>query len=479
MKRLLILVLLASLLEIALTAAAPEKVAGLPLHLQRLDPKTVRLWVGDSVSSTATVAFATKKGIVVVDTLGIPRVDAELRKVIARELGRSDFKVLIVTHEHGDHTGGNAVYADCTIVGHELVSAGMDAQREGRAESLAWYDKRMPEREAELAKAPAGSPAALRLKEEMALDRLNREALETNAAPPPPNLTFSDRMTFSMGDTRFELYFTGGMHSASDIAIFVPERGMLLTGDTMADVWLTDTPGCLASFMARQGVRHDFPRLLENWGLLLQKKDQIHRLLPGHWNGELSFKGFEDRVNYVRTLWEAVNRAAQEGRSLDAVQAECRLDTRFPDLAKSPGFSGPNHYRTLMELWTVVTGQESAAARYYALVDEGASDEALKQLLATRGATPAKYYFLEDQFTAYGYRFLQDGKTPQAIRVFRAYVELYPDSWNAYDSLGEALLKSGDTAGAQKMYEKSVSLKPDSKSGLEALQKIRGTANKP
>jgi len=51
-----------------------------------------------------------------------------------------------------------------------------------------------------------------------------------------------------------------------------------------------------------------------------------------------------------------------------------------------------------------------------------------------------------------------------------------PDSWNAYDSLGEALLKAGDTAGAQKMYEKSVALKPDSKSGLDALRKLRDAA---
>src|SRR5512143_2315032 len=106
-------------------AVAAEEVAGLPLHVQRLNPATVRVWTGDYVSSTATVAIATDKGIVVVDTTGIPKVDAELRKVIARELGRSDFTVLINTHEHADHTGGNGVYADCPIVSQELLPAGM------------------------------------------------------------------------------------------------------------------------------------------------------------------------------------------------------------------------------------------------------------------------------------------------------------------------------------------------------------------
>ena len=148
-------------------------------------------------------------------------------------------------------------------------------------------------------------------------------------------------MTLRMGDTTFELYYIGGMHSASDIAIFVPEHGLLLTGDTMADVWLTDTPGCLASFVARDGIPHDFPLLLENWDLLLAKKDQIKLLIPGHWNGELSLKGVEARVNYVRALWDGVNKAVKDGKSLAEVQAEYQLEDRFPDLAKSPGCNDP------------------------------------------------------------------------------------------------------------------------------------------
>ena len=88
MKTKLALTVVASLL-LAASWAGAEEIAGLPLHAQRLDPGTVRLWLGDSISSTAIVAFATEKGIVVVDTFGIPEVDAQLREAIARELGRS------------------------------------------------------------------------------------------------------------------------------------------------------------------------------------------------------------------------------------------------------------------------------------------------------------------------------------------------------------------------------------------------------
>jgi glyoxylase-like metal-dependent hydrolase (beta-lactamase superfamily II) len=456
--------------------AAAETVAGLPLHIQKPAPNAVRVWIGDYISSTATVAVATGKGIVVVDTLGIPRVDAELRKIIARELGRGDFKVLINTHEHGDHTGGNAVYADCAIVGHERVAAGMTAGPGDRQRQMDWYKTRFADLKADLEKEAAGSPSARRLQEDLALDRLNFEVLQADAKPVPPAQTFNDRMTLNMGDTTFELYYIGGMHSASDIAVFVPEAGLLMTGDTMADVWLTDTPGCLQSFIAREGVRHDFPLLLENWGLLLQKKEKIKKFLPGHWNGELSVKGFEDRVNYVRALWEGIQKAAREGKTLEAVQTEYALNTRFPELAGSPGFSERNTYATLMEMWTAATHQESAAARLYTLIDSGAGEDAVREVLAARDARPPKYYYLEFQLNAYGYRLLQENKVPQAVRLFKINADLYPDSWNVYDSLGEALLKSGDGSGAERMYAKSVELKPDNQNGINELKKIRGAA---
>ncbi|MBU2500411.1 hypothetical protein KJ682_03675, partial [bacterium] len=45
--------------------AAAETVAGLPLHVQQLDPGVIRVWIGDHISSTATVAVATNKGLVI------------------------------------------------------------------------------------------------------------------------------------------------------------------------------------------------------------------------------------------------------------------------------------------------------------------------------------------------------------------------------------------------------------------------------
>lgn len=460
-------------LLLVLPASASEEVAGLPLHLQRLDARTVRVWVGDFVSTTNVVAFATAKGIVVVDTTGVPKIDRELRGVIARELGRSDFTTLIDTHEHGDHTGGNSAYSDTTIVAHERCAAGMRRNPADRDRVMAWQVQHLAELEKEAAKHPAGSAEARKAAEQLAFERLNQEVWTANAEPVLPTKTFADRLTLDMGDTTFELSYIGGMHSASDIAVFVPGRGILMTGDTMADRWLTDTPGCLASFTAREGVPHDFPLLLANGKGLVAQKEKVRTILPGHWNGELSLEGFEARLRYVETLWDGVGKLAKENRPLDEVQAAFPLEARFPGLAKSPGFNAMNHASTISEMWAQTTGLRNGASALFALVDTGAPEEQLRAVVADRGAKAPTYYFLEREINGRGYFLLLQQKRPaEAVRMFRANADLFPGSWNVWDSLGEGLLATGDVPGAKSAYRKSVEINPRNRNAKEALEKI-------
>jgi Flp pilus assembly protein TadD len=71
-----------------------------------------------------------------------------------------------------------------------------------------------------------------------------------------------------------------------------------------------------------------------------------------------------------------------------------------------------------------------------------------------------------------GYTLMGSKKTADAILVFQKNVELHPDSWNAYDSLGEAYMNSGDKALAVKSYRKSVQLEPTNENGRSALKKL-------
>ncbi len=67
----------------------------------------------------------------------------------------------------------------------------------------------------------------------------------------------------------------------------------------------------------------------------------------------------------------------------------------------------------------------------------------------------------EQESNLIGYTLLQQGKTAQAIEVFKKNVEQYPDSWNTYDSLAEACRAAGKIDQARKYYGKALEMVED------------------
>jgi len=474
MKLCKILVLLA-FLPLALGAVAQaETFKGLPLHVEHLSDNAIRLWIGDYISSTAVSAIKTDKGIVVIDTTQCPTLDEQFRKIIAREFGRDDFKVLINTHEHGDHTYGNGVYADCEIVAQELCAEGMSARQGDVARILDWYEENLPETEAKLAGQKKGTEEYAKTREDLITSKMEMAAFTSGLELTMPTKTFSDTLTMPMGNITFELFAVGGTHTSSDIFILVPEEGLLFTGDMMADKWLTDTPGCLQSFSLRQGSKRDMPRTLKNWKHLLERKNEIDQYIPGHWNGELSYEGFAARYAYLETLYNGINRDVKAGKPLEAIFTEFALETRFPELVGQPGFTrGFVHNGNILALWSDATGAESACTAMAEMIEEKGAEPALEHFRKLHRGGSNDWYFLEAEFNALGYRYLNEKNYGVAIAVFRLNTEIYPESWNVWDSLGEALHGSGDLDGALATYEKSLKLNPESETGLKAVEAIK------
>jgi tetratricopeptide (TPR) repeat protein len=95
--------------------------------------------------------------------------------------------------------------------------------------------------------------------------------------------------------------------------------------------------------------------------------------------------------------------------------------------------------------------------RAKALVAEKRGDAAKSASLRQEALKVAN----EADMNAYGYELLQTGKVDEAIEVFRGNVKTYPESWNVYDSLGEALAVKGDKSAAKAQYEKALSMVQD------------------
>jgi len=82
------------------------------------------------------------------------------------------------------------------------------------------------------------------------------------------------------------------------------------------------------------------------------------------------------------------------------------------------------------------------------------------------------YYLNESEMNGVGYQFLQSNRAKEAAAVFKMNVEAFPNSFNTYDSYGEALLALGDTTQSIENYKKSVKLNPGNGSGLKVLKEL-------
>ena len=118
------------------------------------------------------------------------------------------------------------------------------------------------------------------------------------------------------------------------------------------------------------------------------------------------------------------------------------------------------------------TARGTSAARVIGLsaYDHG-PDGATKayEKVAAKGDT---YYFDEKEFNKFGYLFLSAERPKEAAMLFQLNVDMYPESWNVYDSLGEAYLAMGNVSKATSLYEKSLDLNPENENGKKMLAVI-------
>ena len=107
-----------------------------------------------------------------------------------------------------------------------------------------------------------------------------------------------------------------------------------------------------------------------------------------------------------------------------------------------------------------------------ATIASGGVDGAIKQYHALKAAQPTTYNFDETELNTLGYRLIRAKKFKDAVRVFQLNIEAYPQSSNAYDSLGEAYMDDGDKPQAIANYRKSVQLNPKNRNAIVYLQKL-------
>ena len=307
----------------ALSATDIQKRDELPLNTKRLGGRVLIAWVGNHMQTIDVVALSTARGIVVIETSLVRSADARIRRTIEKELGRKDFKYLINTHYHHDHTCGNQVYADATIVGHRSVPAGMRAELTGeglaklieRSEALAtqWADA--------LSKASPDSREYHYFREAVALATAAIRELQEGFTPTYPTVLFEDSLVLDMGDMTLELYSVGGLHTPSDIFIFVPEEGLVAVGDV--------TPDRMLPYLRKESD-WDLDLILENWGRIVESGREIKYVNMAHSDMDLSVETFKEQFRYFKTMWNGLRELHRQGATLEDAKKKYSIENDFP-----------------------------------------------------------------------------------------------------------------------------------------------------
>jgi len=123
--------------------------------------------------------------------------------------------------------------------------------------------------------------------------------------------------------------------------------------------------------------------------------------------------------------------------------------------------------------------------RPYELPKQSMSDE-LASALREQGVAAAlaryqylrqhhaeSYYTDEAEMNDLGYMLIKSKRFDEAIEVLKLNTALYPQSANAFDSLGEAYLLHGDKELALLSYQKSVELNPRNAAAVRVIEELK------
>jgi glyoxylase-like metal-dependent hydrolase (beta-lactamase superfamily II) len=325
MKRFLIGILFAIFVAIMLLGQAPEgpTAADLPLHTERFSDRVLFAWAGDDMQLIRTVALSTARGVVVIEANLLRSVDARIRRAVEKEFGRRDIKYLINTHFHHDHTLGNQVYADATIVGHRAVPEGMKSELtgEGLVKQLEKFKAMHKDWGERLEKAPPDSKDARFFREGLIVLRSVIEELQSGFQPTFPTVLFEKCLVLDMGDLTVELYAVGGTHTTSDIMVFVPEEGLVAVGDMWPDQVLP---------YLRKGGPWDLGLILENWGRIVDSGREIKHVNFAHSDMRLGVETFKQQYRYLKALWDGLRELRAQGAPLEDAKKKYAIERDFP-----------------------------------------------------------------------------------------------------------------------------------------------------
>jgi cyclase len=260
------------------------------IRVEKLNDKAILITLG----SDAVTAIKTQKGIVVIDAGISTGLTSKYRKIIENEFQRNDFAYLINTHGHPDHCGGNSIFDDAIIIGHENSAQKLSDQRKDPEKVKSYLLKIVDDYDKELQKLEPSTDEWTEAFCQKARYKYAYNDVLNNIPVAKPEVTFNDTLIVSMGDATLSMIYFGKAHTNSDIIVHIPELKLLMTGD-------------LFFSGGRASIDDAGKQDVERWKTVMQwievRWNDIDKVIGGH--GQImSQKDLEAFNKYVNKKWE-------------------------------------------------------------------------------------------------------------------------------------------------------------------------------
>ena len=124
----------------------------------------------------------------------------------------------------------------------------------------------------------------------------------------------------------------------------------------------------------------------------------------------------------------------------------------------------------LRQVWRV---ERRTDPDFMNLVNTEGVAAAIRYFYQAREKDPSILMFSERQMNTLGYEYLFNGRIKEAIQLFKLNVDIYPGSFNVYDSLAEGYMIDEQYELAILFYQKSLELNPGNSNATEKLAEIK------
>jgi cyclase len=367
------------------------------------------------------IALVGPDGVLLVDTgfdknpvNGFINSPAAIKEEL-KKIGNDNIKFIIDTHTDSDHAFGNAELGqNATIIAHQLGRERLLAIRQFPGQGL-------------------------------------------------PNLTFQDSLRLFFNNEEIDVFYLPG-HTNHDIVVHFKNAKIVCVGDLI----IPDSFGSISP----TGNVHS---LIKAMDVLYNRFADDVTFVAGH-DRNLQKKDLPPYKDMIEKTLAVIEKEIKKGKSLEQMQKDDILKSwrkwdgvLFREL-------NANGWTTMIYTNIIKKLKPSAAEKLGEMVRKSGYAPAKNEInvLLSR---KTKYYFVEAEFNILGYNLINEGKLNDAIEVFKITVGLYPASWNAYDSLGEAYALAGSKELAIENYDKSLKLNPNSPSGIQALKQLKVKTN--